>query len=69
MGRMPTDNQNDANANANAGTKRTPPSGALLDAAEALLDAKENQMVTPAEWRALRRAVRRARRTRRRPNQ
>ena len=67
MGRMPNEDKNDANAHANAGAKRTPSSGALLAAAEALLDAKDNQMVTPAEWRALRRAVRHARRRERQP--
>lgn len=36
----------------------------LLAAAEALLAAKDNQMETPLEWRALRRAVRHAKKTR-----
>ena len=35
----------------------------LLAAAEALLAAKDNQMETITEWRALRRAVRHARKT------
>lgn len=34
----------------------------LLAAAEALLTAKENQMETVVEWKALRRAIRNARR-------
>ncbi len=36
----------------------------LLAAVEALLDAKDNQMETVAEWRALRRAVKQARKDR-----
>lgn len=32
----------------------------LLQAAEALLEARDNQMLTPTDWRRLRRAVRRA---------
>ena len=35
----------------------------LLAAAEALLAAKDNQMETPLEWRALRRAVKHATKT------
>ena len=41
------------------------PEKALLAAAEALLEARENQMVTAVEWRALRNAVRAIRRARR----
>lgn len=37
------------------------PVSAMLDAAEALLEARENQMVTSVEWDALRLAVQRAR--------
>jgi hypothetical protein len=38
--------------------------GELLAAAEALLAAKDAQMLTAVEWRRLRRAVRRGRRGR-----
>jgi hypothetical protein len=41
----------------------------LLAAAEALLAAKDNQMETAVEWRALRKAVRSARRATKRLKQ
>ena len=39
----------------------------LLAAAMALLEARDNQMLTPTDWRRLRRAVRRAHKTNTRP--
>jgi len=44
---------------------KTNPEKTLLNAAEALLEARENQMVTAVDWRALRNAVRAVRRARR----
>ena len=52
MGRMPNDNQNAVNADANAvRAHRRTPAPVLLAAAEALFEARDNQMVTAAEWR------------------